>query len=54
MIGSVGEVLVVEGRKRIGEGKGGGIEYVSQLELRLLLLGQAAGFRFLPGYQGFQ
>lgn len=45
-----------------GRGFGGGGEKgapegewsMSQLELELLLVGQAAGFRFLPGYQGFQ
>lgn len=29
-------------------------ENMSQLGLGLLLVGQAAGFRFLPGCQGFQ
>lgn len=41
---------MVEGRKETPRGE----QSMSQLGLRLSQVGQAAGFRFLPGFQGFQ
>lgn len=49
MAGSVGEALMAEGKRIPGGEKG-----MSQLGQGLLLVGKAAGFRFLPGCQGFQ